>query len=119
MNRHVPNRDGETALLAEIVMRSEMLRRNKLWMVSFTHGALLLVTFLVLVTLADSVVEIWPVLAAINQDPWLNLARLGLLAMAAWILVSSSRRNAEMTEMEVDLLRAEIRELQQHRTAHS
>lgn len=110
--------DQRHVALADIVARGESLRRSDLWATGFVHASLLLVFFLALVILSDAATTIWPALRIDNDDILLNLSRLALLAMAAWIFISTSRRSALTRQFEFDLLRTEIKEIQQ-RMPHS
>ncbi len=118
MNDYTDANGRDATLLAEIATRGEALRRADLLRAAFVHAALLLIAFLALVVLFDAATDIWPDLRSAQQSPWTNVARLGLLAMAAWIFVSTARRGALTNQNEIDLLRSEIKEIQ-HRAAHS
>lgn len=118
MNEYYEAEARDSALLAEIAARGEVLRRADLWTAALVHAALLIITFLAVFVLFDAAADIWPSLRSSPQPLALNGVRLALLGMAAWVFVSTARRGIQTSRMEIDLLRAEIREIQL-RAAHS
>ena len=117
MNEYAEANAKDATLLAEAAARSEAIGRADLWSAALVHAALLLIAFLALVIAYEVASDFWPAIRLAEQSPLKNIARLALLAMAAWVFVSTARRAALTRQIEIDLLRAEIKEIQK-RAAH-
>lgn len=110
--------DPLNAQAATLLSRGESLRRSELWTTALVHAVLLLIAFLAVVTLYQIATGWWPMLEPDPEATWPLYARLMLIAMAAWIFISTARRGAQQRDIEMDLIRLEMREILQ-RPAHS
>ena len=116
MNEHSRGQADDEAL-SGILARAESLRRGELWTTALVHAVSLLVAFAAVVVLFELAATMWPELRTLNDSRWVEFSSLALLAMAAWVFISAARRSSATRHIEYELLKAEIREIQQ-RMAH-
>jgi acyl dehydratase len=109
--------DQKTVAVARVLARAEAIRNGDLWMTGIVHALSLLALFVAILIASDAAEKVWPWLS-IAKGPFVDLARIGLLATAAVVLISVRRRASLIGRIELELLRADIEEIQQ-RASHS